>query len=67
MSERKDKKHKKKKHKKDKKPRLHERVGYTDDDNPFGDRDLGATFVWKKKRGPEPQEEAAPAVARRRR
>ena len=21
----------------------------TDDDNPFGDRDLGATFVWKKK------------------
>ena len=49
MSERKEKKHKKKKHKKDKKPRLHERVGYTDDDNPFGDRDLGATFVWKKK------------------
>ena len=49
MSERKEKKHKKKKHKKEKKPRLHERVGYTDDDNPFGDRDLGATFVWKKK------------------
>ena len=49
MSDRKEKKHKKKKHKKDKKPRLHERVGYTDDDNPFGDRDLGATFVWKKK------------------
>ena len=49
MSDRKDKKHKKKKHKKEKKPRLHERVGYTDDDNPFGDRDLGATFVWKKK------------------
>ena len=49
MSDRKDKKHKKKKHKKDKKPRLHERVGYTDDDNPFGDRDLGATFFWKKK------------------
>ena len=49
MSDRKEKKHKKKKHKKEKKPRLHERVGYTDDDNPFGDRDLGATFVWKKK------------------
>ena len=49
MSDRKEKKHKKKKHKKDKKPRLHERVGYTDDDHPFGDRDLGATFVWKKK------------------
>ena len=49
MSDRKEKKHKKKKHKKEKKPRLHERVGYTDDDNPFGDRDLGAAFVWKKK------------------
>jgi len=52
---------KKKKHKKDRKPRLHERVGYTDDDNPFGDRDLGASFVWKKK---DDKKKKRPAPAR---
>ena len=40
------KKEKKKKHKKEK---LHEVVGYSNDDNPFGDSNLGAKFTWKKK------------------
>ncbi|KAJ1454766.1 cactus-binding C-terminus of cactin protein-domain-containing protein [Pelagophyceae sp. CCMP2097] len=38
-----------KKRKKEKAPKLYEQVGYTNDDNPFGDADLGRKFVWKKK------------------
>jgi hypothetical protein len=26
---------------------LQQRLGYTDEDNPFGDRDLAKPFVWK--------------------
>ena len=35
--------------KKRKKEKLHEMVGYTNDNNPFGDADLGRKFTWKKK------------------
>ena len=49
--DRKEKKEKKeKKRKKEKKAKkLYEQVGYTNEDNPFGDGDLGRKFVWKKK------------------
>ena len=61
MSDRERKKEKKKKHKKSK---LHEVVGYTNDDNPFGDSNLGATFTWKKK---EEVEEKTSAKDKKRR
>ena len=25
------------------------RLGYTDEDNPYGDKDLARTFIWKQK------------------
>eukprot|EP00614_Pseudopedinella_elastica_P030873 CAMPEP_0172623520 /NCGR_PEP_ID=MMETSP1068-20121228/129411_1 /TAXON_ID=35684 /ORGANISM="Pseudopedinella elastica, Strain CCMP716" /LENGTH=520 /DNA_ID=CAMNT_0013432113 /DNA_START=165 /DNA_END=1727 /DNA_ORIENTATION=+ len=46
---RKKEKKKEKKAKKAKEPKLHQLVGYTNDDNPFGDTNLSAAFVWKKK------------------
>ena len=56
-----DRKRKKKKKEKKKSSRreesrtkeLYETVGYTNDNNPFGDADLGRKFVWKKKKKEE--------------
>jgi len=45
----KERKREKKERKKAKKAKLYEVAGYTNDNNPFGDSDLGRKFVWKKK------------------
>jgi len=44
---------KEKKEKRKKEPKLHTLVGYTNDANPFGDTNLSAPFVWKKKMSKE--------------
>jgi len=45
----KEKKEKKEKKPKEKAPKLHQMVGYTNTENPFGDHNLHQQFVWKKK------------------
>eukprot|EP00617_Octactis_speculum_P021065 CAMPEP_0185767826 /NCGR_PEP_ID=MMETSP1174-20130828/45585_1 /TAXON_ID=35687 /ORGANISM="Dictyocha speculum, Strain CCMP1381" /LENGTH=493 /DNA_ID=CAMNT_0028452189 /DNA_START=42 /DNA_END=1520 /DNA_ORIENTATION=- len=41
--------HRKKKKSKVKEPKLYQMVGYTNEENPFGDHNLNQQFVWKKK------------------
>ena len=47
--EKKKKLKKEKKKKREKQPKLYQRVGYTNESNPFGDTNLNQQFVWKKK------------------
>jgi hypothetical protein len=63
----KEKKAKKEKRPKEKAPKLHQMVGYTNSDNPFGDHNLHQQFTWKKKAEKAGGDAAAPVSAREKR